>query len=386
MYGSRSSPSYSPPRRTRSPSYSPPRSRRFSPVAGGVSPPRGGPAPLIESQHFKRNRSRSRSRSPLIKSESSQSAGSYQSWYEEETLRTLHCRDCDVVLYDRESMRGHLKGYQHLKQQTRIRDREVRVATGGRGLGDMLWPEKERLYDDRFWNRERGGKGLKPEQERFLDTTRMDKVKAKFDANKYDYGQYKFREEEMHCEVCDVWTKDRNTMEAHKAGANHLRKSSKIQRFQCTLCLIVVPCQDTLDNHMRGKDHIKREKQLQEQRKERGDVFDEQDQGYKTGPREMAKLDNNEREELVQLRQRVKILQEKVKQYQVEKARCVREHGTQEIRDLREKVRICQDQHTRPQEFARRGLFCKKEELDGGYEASTSGFDVKEERSEFKRE
>ena len=51
-------------------------------------------------------------------------------------------------------MRNHLKGYQHLKQQTHIRDREVRVSTGGKGIGDMLWPEKERLNDNRFWNRE----------------------------------------------------------------------------------------------------------------------------------------------------------------------------------------------------------------------------------------
>ena len=42
--------------------------------------------------------------------------------------------------------------------------------------------------------------------------------------------------------------------------------------------------------------------------------------GYKTGPREMAKLSNREIEELVQLRQRVKILQDKEK--------CVKEHGT----------------------------------------------------------
>ena len=70
----------------------------------------------------------------------------------------------------------------------------------------------------------------------------------------------------------------------------------------------MVTCQDTLDNHMRGKDHIKREKQLQEQRWE-----DNGGGGYKTGPREMAKLSNNEMEEMVQLRQRVKILQDKVK-------------------------------------------------------------------------
>jgi hypothetical protein len=65
--------------------------------------------------------------------------------------------------------------------------------------------------------------------------------------------------------------------------------------------------------------------------------------GYKTGPREMAKLSNREIEELVQLRQRVKILQDKEK--------CVKEHGTQEVMELMEKMRKSQEEHNRPVEF-----------------------------------
>ena len=74
--------------------------------------------------------------------------------------------------------------------------------------------------------------------------------------------------------------------------------------------MIEVPCQDTLDNHMRGKDHINRQMQLQEQRRERGEGEENKVGGYKTGPREMAKLSNSEREELIQLRKQNKILQE----------------------------------------------------------------------------
>eukprot|EP00092_Neocalanus_flemingeri_P008772 GFUD01009445.1.p1 GENE.GFUD01009445.1~~GFUD01009445.1.p1 ORF type:complete len:463 (+),score=149.43 GFUD01009445.1:53-1390(+) len=413
----RTSPSYSPPGgRGRSPSYSPPRARRFSPVRGGstragVSPPRGRPvlpyrspsgrngrsrsrsprrsrsASRRSGSRSKRSRSRSRgnmyrdrksrSRSPMSKPGPS----SYYPWQDEETLRTLNCKDCDVYLHDRDSMLSHLKGRPHLMQQQRLRDNEVRMATGGRGLNDMLRPDKDSLqYDDSYWDRERGTRKLRPEQERFLDTSRLDTVKAKFDSEEYDYGQFKYREKELYCDICDVWTRSRDQMQAHKEGANHKKKSAKVQRFQCKLCLIEVPCQDTLDNHMRGKDHIKREMQLQEQRKERGDGDESVGGGYKTGPREMAKLNNSEMEELSKLRHMVKILQNKVKQYQTEKEKCVREHGTQEVRELREKVKWCQEVHIRPKEFERKGIFCKREE--GEDDQPSTSHRVKQEREE----
>merc|ERR1719452_22386 len=324
-------------------------------------------------------RTRSRSRSPTL----SKPGPSIQyPWQDEETLRTLHCKDCNVYLHDRDSMLSHLRGRPHLMQQQRLRDDEVRKVSGGRGLNDMLRPVKESFdYDENYWDRERGARKLRPEQERFLDTSRLDSVRAKFDSEAYDYGQFKYREEELYCDICDVWTRSRDQMQAHKEGANHKKKSAKVQRFQCTLCLIEVPCQDTLDNHMRGKDHIKRQMQLQEQRRERGDVDEIQvGVGYKTGPREMAKLSSSETEELVQLRHKVKILQNKVKQYQAEKAKCVNEHGTQEIKELREKVKWCQEVHIRPKEFERKGIFCKREDFDD-YQPSTSRR-FKQEREE----
>ena len=140
-------------------------------------------------------------------------------------------------------------------QQQRLRDSEVRTVTGGRGLNDMLRPNQDCFnYDDNYWDRERGARKLRPEQERFLDTSRLDSVKAKFDNDLYDYGQFKYNEEELYCDICDVWTRSRDQMQAHKEGANHKKKSTKVQRYQCKLCLIEVPCQDTLDNHMRGRD------------------------------------------------------------------------------------------------------------------------------------
>ena len=41
---------------------------------------------------------------------------------------------------------------------------------------------------------------------------------------------------------------------------------------------------------MRGKDHIKRAMVQEEERKERGEGLEDGGQGYKVGPREMAKV------------------------------------------------------------------------------------------------
>ena len=64
---------------------------------------------------------------------------------------------------------------------------------------------------------------------------------AKFDAKSYDNGQY----QELYCEKCDVQVKSRDQMQAHKEGANHKKKSAKVQRFWCHLCRVQVTCQDT---------------------------------------------------------------------------------------------------------------------------------------------
>ena len=95
-------------------------------------------------------------------------------------------------------------------------------------------------------------------------------------------------------------------------------------------------------------------------KKERGEEEEIVTGGYKTGPREMAKLTSSEKEDLVQLRQTVKTLQDRVKRYQVEKEKCVRKHGTQEVKELRLKVKKCLEEHLRV-EFERQGIFCKRE-------------------------
>lgn len=317
-----------------------------------MSPPRGPPLQVVPTL--------ARSHTPFP-------------WEDEETLRTLNCRPCNVYLHDRDSMLAHLKGRPHLSQLQRLQDRDVRSITGGRGLSEVLRPDKNRMqYEDNFWDTTRAPVALQPAQKRFLDEKRLDKIKAKFDSKSYDYGQFKYDEEDLYCEVCDVWTRSRDVMQAHKEGQNHVKRSAKVRRFRCEICLVEVPCQDTLDNHMMGKDHIKREKQLQEKRKKLGEVVEGDNVGFKTGPQEMAKLSNTEREELADLRKSVKYLRDKVKSLTVDKARCRSEHGTQEVKDLLEYKQWCQETHIRPREFERPGIHCKKEEKVDDLQPSTS--------------
>ena len=278
-------------------------------------------------------------------------------------------------------MVGHLNGTNHLMQLRRLKDDEMRNKTG-RSLNDNLVPTYED-YEQDFWNKNKGARKLRPEQERFLDTKRLDDVPAKFNRERYDNGQYKFNEKELYCEDCDVWVRSRDQMQAHKEGANHKKKSAKVQRFSCKLCLIEVPCQDTLNNHMRGKDHIKREKQLTEQRKQRGDYnADENDAGYKVGPMEMAKLNPDQEEENKRLRLEVKNLRVKLLEYQNKQRKCIREHGNME--DFRKYKQYYLDNHVRPEQLARGGIHVKKEEpLDS---ASTSGTSRVKEEARVKRE
>ena len=220
----------------------------------------------------------------------------------------------------------------------------MRQRTGGLGLGDLLQPSSE-MYDEKYWDRERGQRSLRPEQERFLDTARLDKVQAKFDPTNYDHGQFRYKRKELYCESCDVWVRSRDQMQAHREGANHKKKSSRVAVFECQLCLIKVPCQDTLNSHMRGKDHIKRVNQLTEaRRKARAEAGQQQQQeeeeelGYKTGPLEMMKLRDDEREELGRLRRENEILRTKVGRYVRE-----REQTRRELEELRREVRRCRD-------------------------------------------
>merc|ERR1719219_1269269 len=213
----------------------------------------------------------------------------------------------------------------------------MRQRTGGLGLSEVLLPDTN-IYDEKFWDREKGTRKLRPEQERFLDTKRLENVKAKFDPTNYDNGQFRYRRSDLHCETCDVWVRSRDQMQAHKEGLNHKKKSSRVQVFECPLCLIKVPCQDTLNNHMRGKDHIKRVNQLNESRKARGETTKEEE-SYRTGPLEMMKLRNDEREELDRLRLDNEILKKKVQRYVRE-----REETSRELSRLRRELTQCQGQ------------------------------------------
>ena len=370
---------------------------RDSPQSGGYRRATPDTDRSSDSRDYSRRRSRSaRSRSPINERKPS-TTRPYLAQYEDD-LRSMHCKQCDIHFNDRDrsvgffisfkvtinfafSMVGHLNGYQHLMQLRRLKDHEMRSKTG-KSLNDNLVPTYED-YDEDYWNRNKGARKLRPEQERFLDTKRLDDVPAKFDRESYDNGQYKFNEKELHCEVCDVYVRSRDQMQAHKEGANHKKKSAKVQRFRCQLCLIEVPCQDTLNNHMRGKDHIKREKQLAEQRKQRGDYnADDNDSGYKVGPMEMAKLKDDHEEELKRLRLEVKNLRAKLVEYQDKQRKCVREHGNME--DYRKYKQYYLDNHVRPEQLARGGLHVKKEEpLDS---ASTSGSSRVKEEPRVKRE
>ena len=202
--------------------------------------------------------------------------------------------------------------------------------TGGRGTSDLLMPSED-VYDSDYWNKEKGPRRLRPEQERYLDTKRFDRLQPKFDQE--SYRKARPSEKELHCSDCDVWVKTKDQMQAHKEGKEHRKRTAKVQVFECKLCLISVPCQDTLNNHMKGKSHIKKAKELHDERKARGEITGEWEEGYMTGPLEMARLDNNEREELRRLRKEVVILQGKYKEI------------LRDREDLRRQVRFCRDNH-----------------------------------------
>ena len=275
-------------------------------------------------------------------------------------------------------MVGHLNGSSHHKQLRRLKDHEMRKKTG-KSLMDNLVP----TYDEDFWNRNKGPRNLRPEQERFLDTKQFDNVPAKFNRESYDNGQYRLSEKELHCEVCDVWVRSRDQMESHKEGANHKKKSAPVQRFQCQLCHIKVTCQDTLNNHMRGMSHLKKVADLAEQRKRRGDYdAEEDDSGYKVGPIEMAKLKDNQEEENKRLKLENQNLRAMLVEYQDKHKKCVREHGNME--DFRKYKQYYLDNHVRPEQLARSGILVKKEEPL--VSASTSGLEKVKEEPRVKRE
>ena len=117
---------------------------------------------------------------------------------------------------------------------------------------------------------------------------------------------------------------------------------SRVETFACSVCRVSAPCQFTLNKHLEGKDHLKRVKELQESRKQRGE--EEEKGGYRTGPLEMTRLGETEREELERLRRHNHILKMKLEEFQ-------REESVEEQERLRWQVRFCRENHGKQEHF-----------------------------------
>ena len=117
-----------------------------------------------------------------------------------------------------------------------------------------------------------------------------------------------------------------------------------VETFACSVCRVSAPCQFTLNNHLEGKDHLKRVKEIQESRKLRGK---EEKGGYRTGPLEMTRLRETEREELERLRRHNNILKMKLEGFK-------REESVEEQEKLMRQVRFCRENHGRQEHFYKR--------------------------------
>ena len=62
---------------------------------------------------------------------------------------------------------------------------------------------------------------LKPEQERYLDTSRFDQVQPKYDPRSQDQDQGRLKRKQYYCSKCDVYTKTISQMQAHEEGIKH---------------------------------------------------------------------------------------------------------------------------------------------------------------------
>lgn len=127
-------------------------------------------------------------------------------------------------------------------------------------------------------------------------------------------------------------------------GSAKLAHLSPVETFACSVCRVSAPCQFTLNKHLEGKDHLKRMKELQESRKQRGE---EEKGGYRTGPLEMTRLGETDREELERLRRHNHILKMKLEGFQ-------REESVEELERLRRQVRFCRENHGKQEHFYKR--------------------------------
>jgi len=268
--------------------------------------------------HRSNRRKRTRSRSPEEVKHDVKRFGP-NAFYSPEDIRAienLHCRICDVRLHDEGSMKAHIDGRPHLAMKNKIAANQIRNDSG-LSLLDTVKPDPA-FYDSdsKFWIKEEqksrmlGTKDMKKEAER------LDEMKPKFNKTKYDHAQFSGSDrKDLYCEICGVTVVTRDVMESHRAGKEHIRKASKIERFSCRICLINVPCQDTLNNHMRGKDHIKRVQDL------------EQEKQYRRRPEEEGEDTGDTRIQLKQLEDANNTLKRTVKELMHETQECRRNHA-----------------------------------------------------------
>ena len=102
-------------------------------------------------------------------------------------------------------------------------------------------------------------------------------------------------------------------------------------------------------------------------------------EGYKTGPLEMKKLNDDEYEELKKLKMENRILETKVEGYKKKIEKCTREQGGSKMEDLVKYKQWYTEMHIRLQEMemARPGLHVKEEEPNDSLDPdipSTSSF------------
>lgn len=224
-----------------------------------------------------------------------------------------YCRDCNVYLYDDETLRNHEMGKPHLKQIQRIREDYARRAmenysdTTRTGIYYYEQPSQfvERIADYHSRSRresverrrsrspiqrtdrenpnegennncirgqmkedymEQNSKrtGRSSSAYPVIPTGPTDEYRPKMEPEikrVWPSGQY-------YCPTCDTYCARMDVMQAHLSGKNHKKKTKQIARYACDLCLIEVSSAETLQTHYQGMSHIKRAKVAEEAKKE----------------------------------------------------------------------------------------------------------------------
>lgn len=117
---------------------------------------------------------------------------------------------------------------------------------------------------------------------------------------------------------------------------------------RCEICMISVPDRQTLETHLNGKDHIKRVKQAEEmQIKERKETRSER-YGYQTGPAAMERLTGDEMKQMKELEQNNMNLRRMLKEVEKKRQECSMHHG-----NLRERQKELEEAQRKKAELVR---------------------------------